>query len=94
MHDAVQTQGIAFFLTYPHCDIMPDSALPMFKTKLPKLFEWVICRELHMDGSPHLHVYAKVEKRLRTSDPRFFDLENEEGKKFHGKYEVVRSPKE
>ncbi|BAC66136.1 replication-associated protein [Eupatorium yellow vein virus - [Yamaguchi]] len=65
-----------FFLTYPHCSLTKEEALSQIKqlqTPTNKLFIR-ICRELHEDGSPHLHVLIQFEGKYTCRNQRFFDL--------------------
>nr|CAP57996.1 hypothetical protein [Wheat dwarf virus] len=53
------------FLTYPQCILEPQYALDSLRTLLAKYEPLYIAavRELHEDGSPHLHVL--VQNKLR-----------------------------
>nr|ACT79081.1 Rep protein [Tomato leaf curl Vietnam virus] len=65
-----------YFLTYPHCSLSKEEALSQFlalTTPTNKLFIR-ICRELHEDGSPHLHVLIQFEGKFKCQNNRFFDL--------------------
>ncbi|CAD90102.1 AC1 protein [Papaya leaf curl China virus - [G2]] len=65
-----------YFLTYPHCSLTKEEALSQISalsTPTNKLFIR-ICRELHEDGSPHLHVLIQFEGKFKCQNNRFFDL--------------------
>nr|WER78710.1 C1 [Tomato yellow leaf curl virus] len=65
-----------YFLTYPHCSLTKEEALSQIQaleTPTNKLFIR-ICRELHEDGSPHLHVLIQFEGKYQCTNQRFFDL--------------------
>ncbi|CAC85503.1 AC1 protein [Tomato yellow leaf curl China virus-Tb[Y5]] len=65
-----------YFLTYPHCSLTKEEALSQIKaleTPVNKLFIR-ICRELHEDGTPHLHVLIQFEGKFQCKNQRFFDL--------------------
>nr|UOQ23480.1 replication protein [Crassocephalum yellow vein virus]UOQ23487.1 replication protein [Crassocephalum yellow vein virus] len=65
-----------YFLTYPHCSLTKEEALSQIKaleTPITKLFIR-ICRELHEDGTPHLHVLIQFEGKFQCKNQRFFDL--------------------
>nr|ADW24225.1 Rep protein [Tomato leaf curl Hainan virus] len=65
-----------YFLTYPHCSLSKEEALSQLlalTTPTNKLFIR-ICRELHEDGSPHLHVLIQFEGKFKCQNNRFFDL--------------------
>lgn len=50
--------------------------------------KYLIASEKHKDGSDHLHVYLKLEKKKHVRDVNFFDLDNQ---KFHGNYQSCRN---
>nr|QSX72188.1 AC1 protein [Papaya leaf curl China virus] len=65
-----------YFLTYPHCSLTKVEALSQIKaleTPTNKLFIR-ICRELHEDGTPHLHVLIQFEGKFQCKNQRIFDL--------------------
>ncbi|AAF75542.1 AC1 [Tobacco curly shoot virus - [Y1]] len=65
-----------YFLTYPQCSLTKEEALSQISalsTPTNKLFIR-ICRELHEDGSPHLHVLIQFEGKFKCQNNRFFDL--------------------
>jgi hypothetical protein len=78
-------------LTYPKCPLLLDKVLE----KLKKIFSnniiesYVICKELHQDGSPHIHAYVKTLKKNSTINCNKYDLIDED-KSYHGQYESVR----
>nr|API65432.1 RepA [Wheat dwarf virus]API65440.1 RepA [Wheat dwarf virus]API65444.1 RepA [Wheat dwarf virus] len=57
------------FLTYPQCILEPQFALESLRTLLAKYEPLYIAavRELHEDGSPHLHVLVQNKLKLRAS---------------------------
>nr|QSX72152.1 AC1 protein [Papaya leaf curl China virus] len=65
-----------YFLTYPHCSLTKEEALSQIKaleTPTNKLFIR-ICRELHEDGTPNLHVLIQFEGKFQCKNQRIFDL--------------------
>jgi hypothetical protein len=65
-----------YFLTYPKCSLTKEEALSQLKTldtPVNKLFIRV-CRELHENGEPHLHVLLQFEGKFQCKNNRFFDL--------------------
>nr|ALK03467.1 replication initiator protein [Tomato mosaic Havana virus] len=65
-----------YFLTYPQCSITKEEALSQIKnlnTPVNKKFI-KICRELHENGEPHLHVLLQFEAKYQCTNNRFFDL--------------------
>lgn len=72
-----------WFCTWPQCNITKEDALDML---MPLgLAEYVIAEEEHLDGSPHLHAFLKLNKKVRWSSTRF-DLGD-----FHGNYQPAKS---
>nr|ACS36704.1 AC1 protein [Tomato yellow leaf curl Guangdong virus] len=66
----------SYFLTYPHCSLSKEEALSQLlalSTPTNKLFIR-ICRELHEDGTPHLHILIQFEGKFKCQNNRFFDL--------------------
>nr|UUF95071.1 rep protein [Chilli leaf curl Ahmedabad virus] len=62
--------------TYPQCSIPKEEALSLLQnleTPVNKLFIRV-CRELHENGEPHLHVLVQFEGKYQCTNNRFFDL--------------------
>ncbi|AEA76786.1 Rep [Tomato leaf curl Joydebpur virus-India [India/Jaunpur/Chilli/2007]] len=65
-----------YFLTYPKCSLAKEEALSQLQnldTPVNKLFIRV-CRELHENGEPHLHVLIQFEGKFQCKNHRFFDL--------------------
>lgn len=62
-----------FFLTYPQSDINPNDFL-LFAQSKGDLIEYVIGRELHADGRPHLHAALKYSTPIRGTI-RLFDYQ-------------------
>nr|AGZ95035.1 replication associated protein [Tomato leaf curl Sudan virus] len=65
-----------YFLTYPHCSLSLSEALSQLqnlKTPVNKLYI-KICKELHENGEPHLHVLMQFEGKYQCTNNRFFDL--------------------
>nr|QSS76782.1 C1 protein [Tomato curly stunt virus]QSS76836.1 C1 protein [Tomato curly stunt virus] len=65
-----------YFLTYPHCSLNKEEALHQIqKLYTPTNKKYIkICRELHEDGSPHIHVLIQFEGKYKCQNQRFFDL--------------------
>ncbi|QEE82324.1 replication-associated protein [Tomato vein clearing leaf deformation virus] len=71
-----RVQSKNFFLTYPHCSLSKEEALSQLQalgTPVNKKFIRV-CRELHENGEPHLHVLIQFEGKYVCTNQRFFDL--------------------
>nr|WBT00780.1 replication associated protein [Rose leaf curl virus] len=65
-----------YFLTYPKCSLTKEEALSQLEAlETPTNKKYIkICRELHEDGSPHLHVLIQFEGKYQCKNQRFFDL--------------------
>nr|QTW20824.1 AC1 [Tomato leaf curl New Delhi virus] len=65
-----------YFLTYPKCSLTKEEALSQLQTlETPTSKKFIkICRELHEDGSPHIHVLIQFEGKFQCKNNRFFDL--------------------
>ncbi|AIQ82288.1 replication associated protein [Synedrella leaf curl virus-[Portblair:Andaman]] len=65
-----------YFLTYPKCSLTKEEALSQFlNLQTPTSKKFIrICRELHEDGTPHLHVLIQFEGKFQCRNNRFFDL--------------------
>lgn len=64
------------FLTYPQCILDPQYALDSLRTLLHKYEPLYIAsvRELHEDGSPHLHILVQNRFRASISNPNALNL--------------------
>jgi len=58
--------GKRFFLTYPQCDAEPQQLVDFLSGRAP-LSYYVVCRELHADGNPHLHACVEFKTTQRQS---------------------------
>nr|AGH29892.1 replication-associated protein [Tomato leaf distortion virus] len=65
-----------YFVTYPHCSLTKEEALAQLKLlNTPTNKKYIkICRELHENGEPHLHVLIQFEGKYQCTNNRFFDL--------------------
>nr|AHW57433.1 Rep [Jatropha mosaic virus] len=71
-----RVQSKNYFLTYPRCSLTKEEALSQLEnlvTPVNKKFI-KICRELHENGEPHLHVLIQFEGKYQCTNNRFFDL--------------------
>jgi hypothetical protein len=82
-----RVQALGWFFTYPQCpaikEFLVDFLLKSFKVK-----EYVVASEKHEDGSPHLHAFVKVEKKI-SFKPIMGDFIHE-GVTYHGNYQVAK----
>nr|AHB73963.1 AC1 [Tomato leaf curl Bangalore virus] len=65
-----------YFLTYLKCSLTKEEALSqLLNLQTPTSKKFIrICRELHEDGIPHLHVLIQFEGKFQCRNNRFFDL--------------------
>nr|AWH15134.1 truncated AC1 [East African cassava mosaic virus] len=65
-----------YFITYPRCSLTKEEALSQLKAfSYPTNIKFIrVCRELHQDGVPHLHVLIQFEGKFQCTNLRFFDL--------------------
>lgn len=81
-------------LTYPHCDMEKEDVQAFLKSLLQDQYVGsVICRELHMDGSKHIHCFIQLKEKSNYNDPHALDLTSPGGSIFHGNYQGAISPK-
>ncbi|ALO02623.1 AC1 [Telfairia golden mosaic virus] len=74
-HPRFRVQGKNIFLTYPKCSIAKEALLAFLRNlSLPTNPKYIkICRELHQNGEPHLHVLIQFEGKLTCTNNRLFD---------------------
>nr|AOS51158.1 Replication-associated protein [Potato yellow mosaic virus] len=65
-----------YFLTYPQCSLSKEEALSQLQNlTIPVNKKFIkICRELHENGEPHLHVLIQFEGKFNCTNNRLFDL--------------------
>ncbi|ACF04176.1 replication-associated protein [Tomato yellow leaf curl virus] len=65
-----------YFLTYPQCSLTKEEALSQLQNlETPTNKKYIkVCRELHENGEPHLHVLIQFEGKFKCQNQRFFDL--------------------
>jgi hypothetical protein len=81
-----------WFLTYPQCDLSQMKVKELLDSSLGdknSIKRYIICKELHQDGNPHIHCCIELVKRMRFK-PRLFDLVVPD-KTYSGHYEIVLS---
>ena len=79
-----RTQAKGWFCTWPKCPLLKEEVLKILDTRF-SIKEYVICEEKHEDGSPHLHAFLKMKKKISFRSD-LFDIEG-----YHGHYEVAKS---
>lgn len=84
-----------WFLTYSQSgDLTKEEVLDNLRVvgnERGGIEKYIVCKETHEDGNPHIHAYVKFgEPGLSRSDLLLFDCGDP---KKHGRYESCRSPK-
>lgn len=87
-----QLRGKRFLLTYPHCPHLQGSAAAKELCIRLGANRYLVCRELHADKSEHVHVYLEILRGFSSRNAAAFDLVAD-GTRYHGNYQVVRSPR-
>jgi len=77
-------QSKSWFLTYPKLGLAKEEVLEHLKNK-KKITGAVICRELHEDGTPHVHAYVLLDKKYDCENVHFWDIEGHHGNYQHAK---------
>nr|AGH29560.1 replication-associated protein [Blainvillea yellow spot virus] len=87
-------QSKNYFLTYPKCSITKEEALAqLLALDTPTTKKYIrVCRELHENGSLHIHALLQFEGKFTCTNCRFFDIRHPRNSNVcHGKYESCRS---
>jgi len=65
----------SFYLTYPQSgDLTRERVLEHFQT-FPKFDKYLISKELHKDGEPHIHALLLLHTSYNLKDERAFDID-------------------
>lgn len=83
-----------YFLTYPNCSLSKEEALSQLKNlETPTNKKYIkVCRELHENGEPHLHVLIQFEGKYQCKNQRFFDLvSSNRSAHFHPNIQAAKS---
>lgn len=80
------------YLTYSNCVLSLDGSLEQLKKILSSyiVIDYLLVREYHKNGEPHIHVYLKTSKKCNITSSTFLDLKNKEGEIFHGNYQSAK----
>jgi Geminivirus Rep catalytic domain./RNA helicase. len=73
-------------LTYPKCPLTKEEVHALLEAKGRAIYGSVIARELHEDGSPHIHVYLLLESDYHCRSSSYWDLGG-----YHGNYQHAKS---
>lgn len=74
-----------FLLTYPQCPLEKEVLLEKLQSIKP-VKQYVICKEQHQDGSPHLHAAVEYSEKLWSTLVDIFDCEG-----YHPNIQSARS---
>lgn len=80
--------GKCFYLTYPKHEGTKEALLEFLSSK-GEIERYCIARELHEDGTPHLHAYVVYATRKNFKSPSCFDFLDK-----HGNYQIPRNKKD
>nr|AIY31187.1 AC1 protein [Tomato yellow leaf curl virus] len=83
-----------YFLTYPNCSLSKEEALTQLKNlESPTNKKYIkVCRELHENGEPHLHVLIQFEGKYQCKIQRFFDqVSPNRSAHFHPNFQAAKS---
>jgi len=67
--------GRDVFLTYPQCGDLTRERVRDFLLSTHGVRRFLVGRELHDDGNPHIHAYAGWDERRRLTGERVFDVD-------------------
>jgi len=83
-------QGKNYTITFPQCSVSKDTAVERIRQKFgDELKGYLVCEELHKDGTPHLHAFLQFKEKKTFSKPDCFDFIGGQ----HGNYQVTRDVK-
>jgi Geminivirus Rep catalytic domain len=82
------------YLTYSNCSLGLEEIVIQLKEILSSYIvqDYILVREYHQTGEPHVHVYLKVLKKVNIFSSTFLDLLKEDGGIYHGNYQSARKP--
>lgn len=67
-------QGSKFLLTYPQCPLSKEEVSSFLQDHF-QVKTFTVARELHQDGTPHIHAVLILERSPNTTNMRFFDID-------------------
>lgn len=85
-----QLNSKKLFLTYPRCDVDPESLVLFLRAK-NHYAGCCVARETHEDGGLHLHAFVCFSEPYRTRDAHAFDLVDVVGAVHHPNIQSARS---
>ena len=87
---AFRVQAKGFLVTYSRCPIPKEILIEWFKNFKP-IEHIAVAEEVHLDGSPHLHIYVKFQQKINLKNERAWDYVYQ-GKNYHPSIEGMRHP--
>lgn len=61
------------FLTYAQCNLLPQEVYDHINAQHP-ISDYVVARELHQDGNPHIHAFFKFTSQVHSRNEHVFDI--------------------
>lgn len=82
------------FLTYPKCTLTPENVLEKLTVAIQpyEIVEYIVARELHEDGTPHIHAYLQLDRKCNIRGATQLDVSDDAENTFHGNYQPCRNP--
>lgn len=82
--------GKKFSLTYSKCNATRSSVGTQLRHMFPigSVELIVVSRELHADGTPHLHAFVEIRSKKEFTSPSCFDVFYD-GTQYHGNYQTT-----
>lgn len=80
-----RVQAKRFLVTYPQCTLTKEAVLAFYRRK-GTVRQYVVCRELHEDGNPHIHVCVEYQRKQTFNGERALDIDG-----FHPNIQKVRN---
>lgn len=90
--DTFRISAKKIFLTYSKVDsnMSPSCLLQLLQNKFNhELFDYVVSKESHVDGTPHFHVILISNYKFEIRNKNFLDIEFK-GQTFHGNYQPIK----
>lgn len=89
-----QLNSQKLFLTYAEVNDWSTQEVYDFLHDLLEIpIKLLVAKELHKNGHTHFHVFAELQRPIRTRDKRFADLNGPEKSSHHGNYQGARNAK-
>jgi len=85
--------AVNLYLTYPKCSIELSNFLFLLKEKLASFIvkDYMLVKENHEDGNPHIHAFIKCYKKAEIKNPNYLDIQYD-SIVYHGNYQTAKKP--